>query len=285
MKQSQNRKPPWLRVQAFSGAEFQQVDRLVRQHNLNTVCHAANCPNRGSCFSRGTATFMILGSNCTRSCRFCNVTSGRPFAVDQDEPVRLAKAAAILKLKHVVVTSVTRDDLPDGGAGHFAETTRQIRKDLPGSTIELLIPDMQGSTEAYEVVAQAGPEILNHNVETIERLYSVVRPQAEYQRSLDLLQWFATHSRCRVKSGLMLGLGETQTELIRLFDDLAGHSVSILTIGQYLQPTKEHLAVERYLDPEEFDHLGRLAQAAGIADVLSAPLARSSYKAERFVHS
>ncbi len=274
------RKPPWLKVTGFSGVGYDGVTGLLKQYGLNTVCQSANCPNRGECFNRGTATFLILGPLCTRNCRFCDVRSGKPESFDPSEPSRVAAAALKLRLRHVVVTSVTRDDLPDGGAMQFAETVRAIRMHLPDSTIEVLTPDFKGVPDALGVVMAARPDVFNHNLETVPRLYNTVRPGADYRRSLDLLR--AAHDRydAVTKSGLMVGLGETTDELKEVFDDLAANRVSMLTIGQYLSPSREHLPVVRYVPPEEFEELAELARAEGIRKVFAGPLVRSSYLAD-----
>lgn len=274
------RKPSWLTVKGFGGEAFNRVNGLVREFELSTVCHEANCPNRGECFNRGTAVFMILGPNCTRGCRFCNVASGSPSPIDPHEPQRVAMAARKLGLRHVVITSVTRDDLEDGGAGHFAQTIEAVRHELPESTIEVLTPDFQGSQSSLITVLDARPDVFNHNVETVPRLYPRVRPQANYERSLDLLRRAGLSSAARIKSGLMVGLGETREELKQVFVDLANSHVSLLTIGQYLAPSRRHLPVERFLPPEEFTLLQQEAENAGIAGVFSAPLVRSSYLAD-----
>jgi lipoic acid synthetase len=274
------RKPAWLRVRAFTGTGYNSVNRLLKRHGLNTVCQAANCPNRGECFNRGTATFLILGSVCTRNCRFCNIRTGKPAPLDPDEPRRVAGAAQEMQLKHVVITSVTRDDLPDGGAAQFAETVRLLRRCLPKATIELLTPDFGGQQEAWETVLESFPDVFNHNVETALRLYPLVRPGANYQRSLRLLRWMHENSDVVTKSGLMVGMGESFEELKAVFADLALSRVSILTIGQYLTPSKQHFPVVRYLPPDEFVQLAGEAKRAGIPTVVSAPLVRSSYQAD-----
>lgn len=279
------KKPDWLRVKAFNGAEFERVSRLLKEHHLNTVCQAANCPNRGECFNRGTATFLILGPVCTRNCRFCDVRPGLPGPVDADEPRRVAEMSRKLKLKHVVVTSVTRDDLPDGGAGQFAQTVRLLREFIDGVTVEVLTPDFRDKPGAVDIVIASQPHIFNHNVETVPRLYRDVRPQASYERSLQLLRYVAEQSAIITKSGIMVGLGETKDELTELFKDLAHSHVSILTIGQYLSPSKQHFPVHRYVHPDEFVELKALAEAAGIETVMSAPLVRSSYKADMVTRS
>ncbi len=274
------RKPAWLKVRAFTGGGFDHVNRLLKHHGINTVCRAANCPNRGECFNRGTATFLILGPVCTRACRFCNIPTGKPAPPDTDEPRRIASAAQEMHLKHVVVTSVTRDDLPDGGAEQFARTVRMLRRSLPQATIELLTPDFKDSPQGRRIICDASPDVFNHNVETVPRLYPLVRPGADYQRSLNLLGWMHENSNAVTKSGLMVGLGESFGELTAVFADLARSSVSILTIGQYLSPSKRHFPVARYLHPDEFVQLAGQAKKAGISTVISGPLVRSSYKAD-----
>jgi len=276
------RKPPWLKVQAFGGPTYEHVSRLVADYRLNTVCQAANCPNRGECFNRGTATFLILGPVCSRNCRFCNIQSGQPAPVDPVEPASVATVAGQLKLKHVIVTSVTRDDLPDGGAGQFARTVHSIRKNLPQATVELLTPDFKDAPQAAGIIINSKPDVFNHNVETVPRLYPSVRPQADYQRSLRLLRYVHDQSGIITKSGLMVGFGESTEELAKVFSDLAENHVTILTIGQYLAPSKNHHPVVRYLPPDEFQTLARRALRAGIRKVISAPLVRSSYRAETF---
>ena len=278
--EKRSKKPDWLRVKAFSGAGFDRVSRLLKEQRLNTVCQAANCPNRGECFNRGTATFLIMGSVCTRNCRFCDIEGGTPAPLDPEEPRRVADVVQVLGLKHAVITSVTRDDLQDGGAGHFAEVVRLIREKTPDTTVEILTPDFGGSSKAADTIIAAEPDVFNHNVETVLRLYATVRPQADYRRSLELLNYVSENSDIVTKSGLMVGLGESIDELNQLFMDLAHSNVSILTIGQYLAPSRSHLPVVRYVTPEEFDGLGRTARDAGIEKVFSAPLVRSSYKAD-----
>lgn len=282
MADDRTRKPEWLKVRAFGGESYKTVDQALRRHRLNTVCQAANCPNRGECFNHGTATFLILGPRCTRDCRFCDIRPGPPAEVDPSEPERVAEAARELKLRHVVVTSVTRDDLPDGGARHFAATVKAIRERLPQTTVEILTPDFKGKPHAVSVIAGCRPDIFNHNLETVPRLYPSVRPGAEYQVSLSLLREVHRLSQVVTKSGLMVGLGEIAEEMEAVFSDLAHTGVSILTIGQYLAPSKKHHPVARYLPPDEFGLLGEKAKAAGIREVLSGPLVRSSYHAAMF---
>ena len=279
------RKPDWLKVRAFGGEQFARVDSLLRRHRLNTVCRAANCPNRGECFGHGTATFLILGPYCSRNCRFCDVPGGKPLAPDPSEPERVAEAARQLELKHIVITSVTRDDLPDGGAGQFALTIRKLRELLPSSSIEVLTPDFVGSNRGLEIVMEAGPDVFNHNLETVPRLYPKVRPGADYQRSLQLLRRAREEYGVLTKSGLMVGLGETNEELLAVFADLVEHKVTMLTVGQYLSPSSGHLPVERYVPPDEFDLLGRQAREAGLGKVLAGPLVRSSYMAHELYSS
>ena len=249
---------------------------------LNTVCQEANCPNMFECFSKNTSTFMILGSQCTRNCRFCNVAPGSPLSVDPDEPMRVAKAAFDLKLKYVVVTSVTRDDLEDGGAFHFAATIKAIKNTLPDDPkVEVLIPDFKGNFKALEIVVSANPDVLNHNIETVPSLYPIARPEANYQQSLDLLQNVNTiNASMQVKSGIMVGLGETMEELEQTMTDLFVHGCNIITIGQYLQPTRNHLEVEKYYSPDKFKELENKARRIGFKKVAAGPFVRSSYNAQ-----
>lgn len=275
------RKPEWLRRKLPTGPEYEQMRRLIKESSLATVCQEAQCPNQFECFTRGTATFMILGERCSRNCRFCAVATSQLLPPDQDEPARVAKAVKSLGLKYAVITSVTRDDLADGGAAHFAATLDEIHTQAPGTRVELLIPDLQGDWQALAVILAAGPDILNHNVETVPALYSRVRPQAVYQRSLQL---FVESKRLApqipTKSGIMLGLGESREELLATMDDLLAHNCELLTLGQYLQPSKAHLPVERFVPPEEFDELRDIALAKGFKSVASGPTVRSSYQAE-----
>lgn len=274
------RLPPWLRVKLPRDASFGATAHTVAAGGLRTVCRGARCPNIFECFSRGTATFMILGGTCTRGCAFCNITAGTPDPLDPDEPRRLAAAVAELGLTHAVITSVTRDDLPDGGAAHFAATIEAVRRFSPGTTVEVLTPDFAGNPEALEIVLDARPEVFNHNVETVPRLYPVARARAEYARSLGVLSRAAAHGGgVVVKSGLMVGLGETRDELAAVFSDLARAGCRVVTVGQYLRPSRRNLPVVRYLPPEEFDALAALGRDHGIAEMVCAPLVRSSYKA------
>lgn len=281
------RKPPWLRVRLPRDRRFADLDEALRGLSLSTVCRSARCPNISACFSRGTATFLILGEVCTRNCTFCNITSGRPSPTSgrpsppsPDEPERISKAVQGMGISHAVLTSVTRDDLPDGGAGHLARVIARLKADHLGLCVEALVSDFQGNRQALAVVLESGVDILNHNVETVPELYAAVRPQAEYSRSLALLdavRYLAPGVRS--KSGLILGFGETEAQLVRVFKDLAGVDCHILTMGQYLAPSPAHYPVQRFLPPEEFEELGALARKAGIPVVFSAPLVRSSYYA------
>lgn len=274
------RKPPWLRVRLPRDRRFADLDEALRGLGLSTVCRSARCPNISECFSRGTATFLILGEVCTRNCTFCNITSGLPQPPSPDEPERISKAVQGMAISHAVITSVTRDDLPDGGADHFARVIARLKADHPGLCVEALVPDFQENQKALAVVLESGVDILNHNMETVPELYSAVRPQAEYRRSLALLdavRYLAPGVRS--KSGLILGLGETEAQLVRVFRDLAEVGCHILTMGQYLAPSPAHYPVQRFLPPEEFEEIGTLARKAGIPVVFSAPLVRSSYHA------
>ena len=274
-----NKKPDWLKVR-FNQEAVDEVAALMRDLKLTTVCREANCPNLGECYRKHTATFMILGEICTRNCRFCNVTTGKPLPPDPDEPENVALAAQALKLRHVVLTCATRDDLPDGGAEHFAKTVRAIREKCPTATVETLISDMKMNTDALDTVIAAHPEVLNHNVETVRELQSAVRPQARYERSLDVLRYCKKKDpTILTKTGFMVGLGETDEQIDRLMDDILETGCDILTIGQYLQPSPNHHPLARYVTPEEFARYKETALRKGFRHVASAPLARSSYKA------
>lgn len=277
------RRPDWLRVKLPYGPVYRKLVDLIEEHDLHTVCQSARCPNMGECWTAGTATFMILGNVCTRSCGFCAVQTGRPEpGLDYDEPRRVANAARIMGLKHAVVTSVNRDEREDGGAPIFAETIRRIREEIPGCTVEVLIPDFRGIWSALQIVLDERPEILNHNVESVPRLYRHVRPQADYQRSLEVLR-ISKEQGLRAKSGIMVGLGETENEVFNLMDDFVRVGVDVMTIGQYLQPTRMHLAVEEFIHPDQFKRYKEIGEAKGIKHVESGPLVRSSYHAERHV--
>ena len=275
-------KPKWIRSQVHGSAEVQRLKSILREARLHTVCEEANCPNLGECFGGGTATFMIMGGICTRRCPFCDVAHGKPDPLDADEPLNLARTIAAMSLKYVVITSVDRDDLRDGGAAHFAACIRESRAARPGLMVETLVPDFRGRESlAIDILAQEPPDVLNHNLETVPRLYREARPGADYTGSLRLLCEFkARVPQVPTKSGLMLGLGETDEEIIEVLKDLRAHGVDMLTLGQYLQPSAHHLSVQRYVSPEGFDELGRVARELGFRHVASGPLVRSSYHAE-----
>lgn len=278
----QTSKPSWLKKRLPSSAEPEKLRAMLSQNRLHTVCQQACCPNLGECFSRQTATFMILGSFCTRNCRFCAVSHGTPDLPDPTEPNRVARVAKNMGLNYVVVTSVTRDDLLDGGASVFAQTINKIRQIGPDTLVEVLIPDFQGDTSALKTVVVAQPNVVNHNIETVARLYTVVRPQAEYRRSIRLLKQVRKYNaKIVTKSGLMLGLGETSDEIHATLQDLLTAGCQLLTLGQYLQPTREHLPVERFVHPEEFDNWREIALEMGFAQVASGPFVRSSYQAHK----
>jgi len=275
------RRPDWLRARIPTGKAYLETKQILRTLDLHTVCESANCPNIGDCFSRHTATFLILGNVCTRSCPFCDIRSGKPLPVDPEEPARVADAARRLGLRYVVVTSVNRDELPDGGAGHFAATIRALREAVDGVRVEVLIPDFLGDEAALRTVLEARPDVLNHNMETVKRLYKRVRPAGRYERSLELLRRVAAWTpHIPAKSGLMVGVGETREEVEELIRDLHAQGVSMITIGQYLAPSNAHLPVERYVTPEEFAHYQRYGMERGVRQVASAPMVRSSFHAE-----
>jgi lipoic acid synthetase len=281
------KKPDWIRVKAGNSAtRFGEIKQILREHQLHTVCEEATCPNIGECFGKGTATFMILGDLCTRRCPFCDVGHGKPLPPAADEPEKLAKTIAAMKLKYVVVTSVDRDDLKDGGAAHFAECIRQIRTRSPQTTIEVLVPDFRGRLDiALDIFATQPPDVMNHNLETVPRLYKQARPGADYQHSLTLLKQFKTkHPKVSTKSGLMVGLGETDDEILEVMRDLRAHDVEMLTIGQYLAPSGHHLPVSRYVHPDVFSMFASEAQRMGFSHAASAPLVRSSYHADQQAH-
>jgi len=277
-------RPEWLKVRLPTGPTYENLRRLMRSKELHTVCEEAHCPNMAECWGAGTATFMILGDTCTRSCGFCAVKTGRPGVVDAEEPRRVGEAVAQMALGHAVVTSVNRDELPDGGAEIFAETIREIRRQSPSTTVEVLIPDFVGRPESLDTVLAARPEILNHNVETVSRLYPRVRPQARYERSLEVLRRTKERAPDLVcKSGIMVGLGETRDEVTATMRDIASQGTDILTVGQYLRPSPVHLPIERYWTPSEFDELRDAGMTMGFRHVEAGPLVRSSYHAERHV--
>jgi lipoic acid synthetase len=280
--QIKERRPEWLRIKLQVNESFMKVRNIVSDHKLHTVCEEARCPNMSECWSRGTATFMILGDICTRSCGFCAVKTGKPVGLDIDEPRRVAQAVKLMGIKHAVITSVNRDDLKDGGAGIFAETIKKIRELVPECRVEVLIPDFKGDENALDIVIEAKPDILNHNVETVPRLYKIVRPQAKYERSLKVLEYCKKHGLV-TKTGLMLGIGEKTEEVVDVMKDLRSIDVDILTLGQYLQPTKMHLPVDRFVQPEEFEMLKKIGLEMGFKYVESGPLVRSSYHAESHI--
>jgi len=277
------KKPAWIRVRLGHGARFEAVKQALRSEGLHTVCEEASCPNIGECFGKGTATFMILGDLCTRRCPFCDVAHGRPQPPDLDEPVRLARTIAAMQLDYVVITSVDRDDLRDGGARHFAECIAAVRAQSPRTRIEILVPDFRGRLEpALAALAEIPPDVMNHNLETVPRLYRQARPGADYAHSLRLLHTFKTqHPTVPTKSGLMVGLGETDQEILEVMRDLRAHGVDMLTIGQYLQPSAHHLPVVRYVEPVQFERFGEAARELGFSHAACGPLVRSSYHADQ----
>ncbi|MGD9349255.1 MAG: lipoyl synthase [Desulfobacterales bacterium] len=281
MTQQRQKKPRWLKKRLPTGPAYENVKNLIGKDRLHTVCQEAKCPNIWECYSQRTATFLILGSRCTRNCRFCSVAQGPTGPPDPAEPARVAEAARQMALKYVVVTSVTRDDLADGGASYFAKTIFEIRRQIPAALIEVLIPDFQGDADALQTVVNARPDVLNHNIETVPRLYTLVRPQARYERSLHLLERVRSlNPKIPTKSGLMLGLGETSAEIRSTLNDLVDVGCRILTLGQYLQPSKTHLPVKRFVPPEEFDQWRQTAIEMGFWEVASGPFVRSSYHAK-----
>jgi len=278
--QPKARKPDWLRVKLPIGEEYKKVRHLVDTYNLHTICQSGNCPNMGECWGAGTATFMILGNVCTRSCSFCAVKTGRPNEYDVDEPRRVAEAIALMQVKHAVITSVNRDELKDRGAEIWYQTVTQVKELSPTTTIETLIPDVKSNWEALIRMIQGGQEVVSHNMETVPRLYRLVRPQAKYERSLEQIKRIKEFGK-RTKSGIMVGLGETQDEMFQAMDDLAAHGCDVLTIGQYLQPTPMHLAVAEFIHPDVFAMYKEEGMKRGFSFVESGPLVRSSYHAER----
>jgi lipoyl synthase len=281
------KKPEWIRVRAGGGARFAEIKSLLREQHLHTVCEEASCPNIGECFGNGTATFMIMGDKCTRRCPFCDVGHGRPDPLDANEPAKLAQAIARMRLAYVVITSVDRDDLRDGGAAHFVECIRCTREASPATKIEILVPDFRGRLErALDVLEAAPPDVMNHNLETVPRLYRMARPGADYAHSLELLSEFGKRvPGVPTKSGLMVGLGETDDEIIDVMRDMRAHGISMLTLGQYLAPSGAHLAVQRYVDPDTFAMFERKAIELGFTHAAVGPLVRSSYHADRQAHA
>ena len=280
------RKPDWIRMKVPDSARFQEIKRVLRENNLHTVCEEASCPNIGECFSGGTATFMILGDICTRRCPFCDVAHGKPLPPDSAEPENLARTIAQMQLKYVVITSVDRDDLKDGGAQHFVDCIQSVRRESPNIKIEILVPDFRGRLDvAMHILKNAPPDVMNHNLETVPRLYKAARPGSDYQNSLNLLKTFkALYPNIPTKSGLMLGLGETDDEILAVMRDLRAHNVNMLTLGQYLQPSVHHLPVMRYVEPATFEILKQRADAMGFENAASGPMVRSSYHADLQAH-
>ena len=276
------RKPAWLKTRLPQGKEFLAVKEIVEKNKLHTICSSGRCPNMGECWGASNATFMILGNICTRSCKFCNVSTGKPLAPDPDEPARVARSAQLMKLKHVVVTSVDRDDLPDGGASVWVQTIKELKQQLPGATIEALIPDFDGKAHLVSLVASAGAEVVSHNLETVKRLTPVIRSRAKYQNSLQVLKTISA-SGVTTKSGIMAGLGETPEEVLECLADMKSAGVQVVTIGQYLAPTKNHFPVVEYITPELFEYFKSEALQMGFRRVESGPLVRSSYKAENHI--
>jgi len=279
-KEPRRRKPEWLRVKLPIGESYKKVRALVDEYNLHTICQSGNCPNMGECWGAGTATFMILGNTCTRSCSFCAVKTGRPPEYDEDEPRRVAEAIQLMQVKHAVITSVNRDELKDRGAEIWYQTIAAVKELSPQTTIETLIPDVRGNWEALERMISAGQEVVSHNMETVKRLYRKVRPQARYQRSLEQIQRIKDFGK-RTKTGIMVGLGEKPEEVYEIMDDLLEHGCDVLTIGQYLQPTRMHLEVAEYVHPDQFAEYKEVGLSKGLNFVESGPLVRSSYHAER----
>jgi lipoic acid synthetase len=280
------KKPSWLKIRPSFGSTYREVQSLIAEHNLHTVCQEATCPNIGECFSARTATFIILGDICTRGCRFCDVKKGKPADYDLEEPARVAGACAKLNMRFAVITSVTRDDLSDGGAAVFAETSKLIKAAIPCCGVELLIPDLLGDHEALDTILESKPDVLAHNIETVPRLYSKVRPKAEYERSLNLLRAAAENNEGIItKSGLMVGFGETKEEILQVISEAAGRGCQIMTVGQYLRPSEWHLPVEKYYSPDEFDEIKHEGEDLGLEYIEAGPLVRSSYMAHRQVAS
>ncbi len=280
--QEKIKKPKWLKVKLPTGQAYKAVRGITKSHDLHTICESGNCPNMGECWGAGTATFMILGNICTRSCGFCNVMTGRPLAVDILEPKKVARSVHLMKVKHAVITSVDRDDLRDGGASIWVETINEIRKENPKTTMETLIPDFKGKLKDIQPIIDVAPEVVSHNMETVRRLTKKVRIQAKYDRSLDVLRYL-NEGGIRTKSGIMLGLGETQEEVVETMRDLREVGVSIMTIGQYLQPSKKHLSVLEFITPAQFDKYRDIGLSLGFQHVESSPLVRSSYHAEKHI--
>jgi lipoic acid synthetase len=276
------RKPEWLRNKFYSESEYSNVSQVIKQHGLHTICTSGRCPNQSECWSRGTATLMIGGDICTRSCKFCNTITGRPLPLNPQEPANVAESIRLMKLKHAVITSVDRDDLKDQGANHWAETIRKVKEVNPGTTLEVLIPDFQGKEELIELVVAERPDIISHNLETVRRLTPEIRTRAKYDVSLKVLQYIASRGIV-AKTGIMLGLGETEQEVLELMDDALAHDCRVLTIGQYMQPSRKHVVVSEYIHPDKFKEYREIALAKGFKHVESGPFVRSSYHAEKHV--
>jgi len=278
------RLPRWMKMKMPKGENYPKIKNLVTLYGLHTICSSGNCPNIGECWNRGTATFMILGDICTRSCKFCGVKSGKPLPPDEDEPRKVAESVKIMGLKHCVITSVDRDDLPDQGAGIWALTIKEIQEINPGTKIEVLIPDFRGDKNLIKQVLDAGPDVVSHNLETVERLTPLIRSAARYRRSLDVIRFIAENNKI-AKSGIMLGLGEKKEEILQTMDDLREAGCKVMTIGQYLAPTKDHMPVAEYVNPAQFDEYHNIGIEKGFSFVESAPLVRSSYRAEKHVNA
>lgn len=282
MEKRHIRKPDWLKISIGANERYAETKKIVDTHRLHTICSSGRCPNLGECWGKGTATFMIAGNICTRSCKFCNTATGRPLPLDENEPMQVAESIRLMKLRHAVITSVDRDDLPDLGAGHWVQTIRKVKEVNPETTLEVLVPDFQGRRELIGQVAATAPDIISHNMETVRRLSPEVRSAARYERSLEVIRIIA-ESKVTAKSGIMVGLGETPAEVEELMDDLRAAGCSILTIGQYLQPTRRHYPVAEYVTPQQFANYREVGIAKGFAQVESGPLVRSSYHAEKHV--
>ncbi len=276
------RKPEWLRNKFYSESEYSNVSQVIKTHGLHTICTSGRCPNQSECWSRGTATLMIGGDICTRSCKFCNTITGRPLPLNPQEPANVAESIRLMKLKHAVITSVDRDDLKDQGANHWAETIRKVKEVNPETTLEVLIPDFQGKEELIELVVAERPDIISHNLETVRRLTPEIRTRAKYDVSLKVLQYIASRGIV-AKTGIMLGLGETEQEVLELMDDALAHDCRVLTIGQYMQPSRKHITVSEYIHPDKFKEYREIALAKGFKHVESGPFVRSSYHAEKHV--
>lgn len=284
LTENTTQKPKWIRVKLPTGKNYRELRTLVDKYKLNTICQSGSCPNMGECWGEGTATFMILGNICTRSCGFCGVKTGKPLDVNWEEPEKVARSIKLMKIKHAVLTSVDRDDLKDMGSILWTETVNAVRRISPGTTMETLIPDFQGITKHIDRLVEVSPEVISHNMETVKRLTREVRIQAKYERSLEVLRYLKEAGQNRTKTGLMLGLGEENDEVFQTIEDIRNANVDVITIGQYLQPTKKHLPVKKFVTPEEFTAFGDFARSLGFRHVESSPLVRSSYHAEKHIH-